>query len=232
MSESLVRYEPRGDVALLTLDDGKANAISHALIADLGAALDRAEREAKAVVLAGRPGRFSAGFDLRVMGSGPDAARALVAAGGELLLRLYLHPQPLVVACTGHALAAGALLVIVGDTRIGVAGAFKIGLNEVSNGMPVPIVVHELAHDRLDAREVFPAVVQAKLYDPEAAAAAGWLDRVVAPEALEAEALAEATRLAALPAHAYAFSKRSLRGRSVAYMRETMDANLREILGG
>ena len=107
MSE-LVQYALRDRVALITLDDGKANAVSPALITALDAALDRAEHEAGAVVLAGRPGRFSAGFDLAIMTGGFDAMRALVTAGAEVALRMFLFPRPLVAACTGHALARSA----------------------------------------------------------------------------------------------------------------------------
>src|SRR5512146_236246 len=138
----LVRYRLEGDkqIAVVEMDDGKANALSAEMIDALLAALTRAEGEAKAMVLAGRPERFCAGFDLRVMMSGPEQATALLKRGSELLLRLYDAKIPLVIACTGHALAGGALVVLTGDLRIGAQGPFKIGLNEVSIGMPVPVL--------------------------------------------------------------------------------------------
>ena len=127
MSADEVSYELDGSVAVIRIDDGKANAISHDLVDELHAALDRAEAEARAVVLVGREGRFSAGFHLPTMTAGTEEMQGLVTAGAELLLRLYLLPRPLVVACTGHALAAGALLLLAADVRIGAAGEFKIG---------------------------------------------------------------------------------------------------------
>lgn len=232
MTSDVVSFELRGTTAVIKLDDGKANALSPALLGALDGALDRAESEAKAVVLTGREGRFSAGFDLRVMMSGPQAARDLVVKGGEVLLRCYEFPKPLVIACTGHALAGGALLVATGDTRIGVTGDFKIGLNEVQKGMPVPILAHEFARDRLDPRELVASVLQAKIYDPASAKEAGWIDRVVAPEELEEAALAEATRLTGLPATAYALTKRSLRRQTIEHIRNTIETNLQEIAGG
>ena len=227
MSE-VVSFERRGDLALVRLDDGKANAMSMALIGELTAALDRASKEAKAVVLFGRPGRFSAGFDLKVMMSGPDAARALVMAGGELLMKLYEHPQPLVVAVTGHAIAGGVLMAATGDRRIGAAGDFKLGLNEVANGMPVPILAHELARDRLDPRALVESVLHARLWDPESAVRVGWLDRVVPLDELEARAIEEAEALAKLPQPAYGQTKRSLRRQTIRYVRESMAENLAE----
>ncbi len=227
MSE-VVSFELRGDLALVRLDDGKANAMSMALVAGVTAALERASKEAKAVVLFGRPGRFSAGFDLKVMMSGPDAARALVMAGGELLMKLYEHPQPLVVAVTGHAIAGGVLMAATGDRRIGALGDFKLGLNEVANGMPVPILAHELARDRLDPRALVESVLHARLWDPESAVRVGWLDRVVEAAELESAALEEAALLAKLPQPAYGQTKRSLRRQTIRYVRESMAANLAE----
>jgi enoyl-CoA hydratase len=231
MDGDILTYSEANGVATIAMDDGKANALSTSMLEQLHAALDRAEAGASAVVLAGRDGRFCAGFDLRAMMAGPDSARALVGAGGELLLRLYALPLPVVVACTGHALAGGALLVATGDTRIGAAGSFQIGLNEVQNGMPVPILAHELARDRLAPSEFVAAVVQARLYDPEGAVRAGWLDRVAPANDVVPQAQAEAARLSKLPRAAYGASKRSIRRRTIEYIRDTMQANLAELTG-
>ena len=103
MSET-VSYESNGDVALVRLDDGKANALSPAVLTALQEALDRAEDAGDAVVLTGRPGRFSAGFDLGVMREGcVDAGRDMVKSGAELALRTARFPAPVVIASTGHA---------------------------------------------------------------------------------------------------------------------------------
>ena len=147
-----VTYNVDGDVALIHFDDGKANALSMSAIDAIDAALTRAERETKAVVLAGRPGRFCAGFDLSVMNAGIEACRTLVRRGGELALRLYMFPQPVVIACTGHALAAGGVLLTAADHRVGATGEFKIGFNEVAIGLPLPIFLAELAEQRLSRR--------------------------------------------------------------------------------
>jgi len=166
-------YQLENKVAVIQMDDGKANALSKVMIDGLLAALARAESEASAIVLAGRAERFCAGFDLRVMMSSPQAATELLGAGSDLLLNLYGAKVPLVIACTGHALAGGALVVLTGDYRIGAAGAYKLGLNEVSIGMPVPVLAMELARDRLLPTELTHATLLAKIYDPEGARAAG-----------------------------------------------------------
>lgn len=219
MSESPIAYRREGTVAALRFDDGKANAISPAAIDGLNAALDRAEKEAEAVLLVGRPGRFSAGFDLATMRAGPDAMRSLVSAGAELLLRLYEAPIPIVMACSGHALAMGAVLLLGSDFRIGVAGDFKIGLNEVSIHMTLPIFAVEIARDRLTPGHFQRSVIQAEIYEPEGAVDAGYLDRVVPAERLDEEAMAEAERLAKLPRRAFSETKLRVRGATIERIR-------------
>lgn len=226
MSNEMVAYALADRVATLTLDDGKANALSPATIAALHRALDRAEREAAAVLLVGRPGRFSGGFDLSVMTGAPEGLRGLVKAGAELLLRLYLYPRPIVAACTGHAIAAGALLLLASDLRIGARGPFKIGLNEVAIQLTLPVFAMELARDRLTARWFTAAVTQAHIFDPHGAYEAGYLDQLAAPEALLETARAQAQRLAALPHPAFGETKRRERGTTVERIRATLDEDI------
>ncbi len=228
MADSPVTVELLDGVALVRLDDGKANALGLAALEGLEAALEQAERDAKATVLIGREGRFCAGFDLKQMMSGPEAARALVLRGAETFLRLYAHPQPLIIACSGHALAGGSLVVLTGDLRLGVPGPFRIGLNELAIGMPLPILAHELAHDRLDPRFFIEATLGAGQFSPERAVEVGYLDRLVEPTRLLDTALEEASRLASLSGPAYALSKRSIRRRTIAYIRDTIEDNLKE----
>lgn len=222
-ANELVRYELRDSVAVVHFDDGKANALSPDAIASLGNALDRAEKdEAKALALFGRPDRFSAGFDLSVMGQGGNAMIDLVRSGAELGLRLFQFPCPVVAGCTGHALAMGALLLLCSDERIGADGDFKIGLNEVAIGLTLPVFGIELAKARLSRRHLTRAVAEAEIYTPTASVDAGWLDRVVPPERLDDAVLAEATRLTGLDMNAHQLTKRSLRADTVTAIRASL----------
>jgi enoyl-CoA hydratase len=230
MPSEKLRYELRDDVALITLDDGKANAFNHEMIDLVSAALARAESEARAVVIAGREKRFSAGFDLNVMTSGFDAARALVTAGAELMLRVYTFPRPTIIACTGHALAAGAVLLLAGDWRIGARGDYRIGLNEVAIRLTLPIFALELARDRLSKRHFSAAVTQARIFDPEGARDAGFLDAVEAPEALLAAALGRARELAALPDPAFPDTKARERAVTVNLIRTTLADDMAKLM--
>lgn len=223
-------YTLEDATAVLRLDDGKANALSMAMIDALLSGLARAEQEASAVVLVGRPERFCAGFDLRVMMSGPAGAQALLRRGSELFMKLYGSKLPVVMACTGHALAGGALLLLTGDVRVGAAGAYRIGLNEVSIGMPVPVLGLSLARDRLLSTELSHATLMALNYAPEEAARAGYLDTVVAPGEVLAFAKAEAARLGALSRAAFQATKLRLRGKTIAQVYATLEEDLRTLL--
>lgn len=225
MSTQILNYSVENDIAMLAMDDGKANALGHAMIGEINAALDRAQNEAKAVLISGRDKRFCAGFDLEVMASGPDNVRKLVGAGAELLMRIYEYPLPVVIACTGHALAAGGLLLLAGDVRVGAEGAFKIGLPEVAIGMTLPIFGLELARDRLARNRFTEAVTQARVYGPAEAAAIGYLDEAVPAAALMETARARAAALAALPQPAFSGTKRKERAVTIAHIRATLAAD-------
>ena len=226
----MLTYTLEQSVAVVRMDDGKANALSVEMIEALLGALSRAEGEASAMVLAGRADKFCAGFDLRVMMSGPDNARALLQQGSALLLRLYGATVPLVIACTGHALAGGALVVLTGDHRIGAAGAFRIGLNEVTIGLPVPVLAMELARDRLAPAELTRATLLAQIYAPDEAARAGYLDAVVPPDQVVPQAIEAAAKLGALAKSAFRATKTRLRGATIEHITRTLESDLKTLM--
>jgi len=198
-------------VAVVHLDDGKVNVVSHRVIELLHGALDRSLQEASAVAIIGREGKLSAGFDLTEMTAGIERTQALVGSGGKLLMRVYGHPQPVVIGVTGHALAAGALLTLACDTRIGGDGPAKIGLNETAIGMGLPHYAVELAQARLAPAHLTRSAVQAEIYDPAGAVEAGYLDRVVPAADVERITIDEARRLGQLRTGAYSHTKLALR---------------------
>lgn len=222
-----VSYELRDRVAIITIDDGKANVITHGIAAALRESLERAKGEAGAVVLAGRPGRFSAGFDLSVMTSGTESARGLLGAGAEVSIAINEFPRPVVIAATGHALAMGAILLLAADVRIGAEGSYKIGLNEVAIGMPVPRFTVELARGCIAVGALNAALNLATVYDPHGAVAAGFLDRVVADDEVVDTAVATAAELAGrLNAKAFAETRSFVRGAAVERVRAGLAVDL------
>lgn len=227
---ALLTYELDGAVAVITLDDGKANAISHAMADAIDAALDRAEADqARAVVIAGRPGRFCAGFHLPTMQESVESARDLLRVGGDLAVRLFLFPAPVVLAVTGHALAMGAIFLMATDVRVGAAGDFKLGMNEVRIGMPVPKFATELADDRLSRRHLDAAINLATVYDPAGAVDAGFLDLTVEPDSVVSEATARARALAEdLHATPFAMTRTNRRGDVAQRIRAGLAADVEQ----
>ena len=205
-----------GPVAVLKLDDGKANAFSFDFIERFNRALDRAIDEAQAVAIIGRPGLLSGGFDLGVIKSGDEAEiTRLVTAGARLMMRLYGHPQPLVVGATGHAVALGAFMLLCADYRVGISGDFKIGLNETAIGLTLPAFGIALAEERLSKRKLTQATIGAVLYDPEDACDTGFLDEVTNIDSLHETVVEHARAMAKLDGPAFAGSKRMLRGATI-----------------
>jgi enoyl-CoA hydratase len=157
--------------------------------------------------------------------------RNLVQGGAELMLRLYDFDLPTVAACTGHALAAGALLLLTADVRISGDGPAKIGLNEVAIGMALPIFAVELARDRLTKKTFTQATMGARVFSPEEAAVAGYVDRVVPAASLLDEALAEAHALATLSTGAYALTKHAARSATIEHIRATLVDDMAKLTG-
>ncbi len=200
---NLVSYELNGKVAVITIQNGKVNALSHEVFGQLNAALDQAEQDKAVVVLTGQPGIFSAGYDLKVMNESPEAAGALVKVGSTFAKRLLSFPTPVVSVCTGHAVAKGAFILLSSDLRIGVEGPFKIGLNEVAIGMIMHHAGIEIARNRLLPQYFQRSVINAEMFSPEDAVKAGFLDIVVPAEELKARAIEEATKLTQLDMRAH-----------------------------
>lgn len=199
----LVNYQLNDGVATITITNGKANALSHEVFAALNEALDQAEQDRAVVILTGQPGIFSGGYDLKEMQKGQHEAEALVKVGSTFSRRLAAFPLPIIGACSGHAIAKGAFLLLSVDYRVGVAGSFKLGLNEVKIGMTMHHAGIEIARHRLAPAHFYRSVITAEIYGPEDAVVAGFLDEVVAPEQLMARAneLAQQFRKLNMRAH-------------------------------
>ena len=185
MSTSPVTMSMRGPVALVVVDDGADNTIDLGLTEALLGALTEAQEQAEAIVVAGRPGCYSAGMDQEALRSGGEAASDLLHAGTELILRIVECPRPTVMACTGMCLEAAAVSMLCFDVRVGAAGDFQIGMDFVSRGVAVPDLAVELARSRLSPRHMAMACNTAHLYSPDEAVKAGFLDYVTAGDVVE-----------------------------------------------
>jgi len=220
-----VSYRLHDAVADITMDDGKVNVLSLAMLTELDAALDRAAADRAVVVLTGRDGVFSAGFDLPVLRAGGPEAAQMLRAGFDLAARLLAFPTPVLVACPGHAVAMGAFLVLSGDYRIGASGPYKITANEVAIGITMPLAAVEICRQRLTPAAFNRAVVIADVFAPEDALMAGFLDRVVPAAELTDAAAAVAAQLSGLDLGAHAATKLRARRQAGIALREAIDAD-------
>jgi enoyl-CoA hydratase len=222
----LVTYELDDGVATITMDDGKVNVFSVPMLRALHAAFDRAVSDGAVVVLTGRENYFSAGFDLKVLAGGRPQVIDILTLGATLAERVLRFPTPVVVACTGHAYPAGAFLLLAADLRIGAAGPFRIGLNEVRIGMTLPWFAIEMARQRLSPAAFDRTVVNATMFSPDEALTAGFLDQVVAPDRVRAASREGALDLADLDFVAHAATKLRARAGALTAVRSAIEREL------
>ncbi|MBL4834738.1 MAG: crotonase/enoyl-CoA hydratase family protein [Pseudomonas sp.] len=202
MSASL-QFELSDGLAQITLDDGKVNALSETMLEALLAAMAEAAAADAALLIAGRTGCFSGGYDRKLIDAGGPACDAMRAAGDRLTLAMLDYPAPLVIASTGHAMAKAAFMLLLADYRVGPAGQWRVALNEVAIGMTMPRAAMAIARDRLNLQWLSRCVLQAEGLNPEQAQAAGFYDGLQLPDQVLSEARQQVQRLAALPRKAY-----------------------------
>ena len=230
--DTLVTYERDGALATIAMDDGKVNALSLPMLRQLDAAFDRAQADHAVVVLTGRDGVFSAGFDLPALRAGGPEAEAMLFAGFELAERILSFSTPVLIGCTGHAVAMGVFLLLSADYRVGVSGPYRITANEVAIGLTMPHAAVEICRQRLTPAHFNRAVVLAEVYAPVDAVDAGFLDRVVTPSELGDVVRTSAVALAGLDMAAHAATKQRARSQSLTLVRAAIEADEVELRRG
>ena len=204
----LATLESNGDVSIITLDDGKVNVFSPDMIEQLNIILDKVPEDKGSILIQGKEGMFSAGFDLKVMQGGDTEAMSKMAAGGfKLLARVYSFPRPVVVACSGHAIALGAFLLCCADYRVGAKGEYIVQANEVRNNMSIPTPILEISKSRISKAHWYRAILNAESYNIEDSIEAGYLDEVVEATNLSNRAMDVANDLATLDHPHYKMTK-------------------------
>jgi enoyl-CoA hydratase len=229
----IVSYRLEDSIATISMDDGKVNVLSPDMLGEIGEALDRAERAEAVVVLAGREGVFSGGFDLATLRAGGAEAGRMVRGGFELAKRILAFPRPVLLVCSGHAVAMGTFLLLSGDYRIGVEGPYRITANEVAIGMTLPRAAIEICRYRLTPALFNRALLLAEVFAPPEAVTAGFLDRVVPASAVDDAVVEVSTHIVSLDARAHAASKLRARGElleTLGRLIESDDVGLRSML--
>lgn len=222
----LLDYDLTDGIATITLDDGKANAMSLKMLQALNAALDRAEADNAIVVLGGRAGMFCGGFDLAVFKRAAQEQLEMLQAGARMTARLLAFPAPVVVACSGHAIAMGVFLVLCGDVRVGVDQGATIQVNEVQIGLTLPRFAIEVCRQRLAPAHFNLATLTARRYSGEQAVAAGFLDLVVEPALLAHNAREQAVGLQKLHRDSFTATKLRLRQPTLVALQTGIDQDI------
>jgi len=225
---TLVSYDLNNDVATLRMDDGKANVMSIAMLSALNEALDRAEQEAKVVVLYGRAGSFSGGFDLAVFKRGGPDVQTMLEAGMRLCARLVNYPLPVIAACTGHAVALGAFLLLSCDLRVGVDVGARFQISEVRIGMVLPRLTLELCRRKLAPAQMHAATTLGIAFTPASALAAGFVDELVPAYAMQEAVQRHCADLLTLNSKAFAMNKRRINAQCVERMAAAIEADIAE----
>ena len=227
--EQLLSYDFTDGVARITMDDGKVNALSPAMFAQLNAAFDRAAADEAVVMFRGRQGVFSAGFDLKVLSAGGSDAETMVRAGFELAARLLDFSMPVLTVAPGHVIAMGAFLMMASDYRLGVSGPFRITCNEVKLGLTMPRAAIELCRPRLTPAPFYRAMTLSEVFSPEEAVAAGFLDRTVPPAQLNETAGDIVAALKELDLDAYRQTKQRVRGSISQAVKDAIESDARAL---
>ena len=211
------------------MDDGKVNALSPAMFAQLNAAFDRAAADEAVVMFRGRQGVFSGGFDLKVLTAGGSEAHTMVRAGFELAARLLDFPMPVLTVAPGHVIAMGVFLMMASDYRLGISGPYRITCNEVKLGLTMPRAAIELCRPRLTPAPFYRAMTLSEVFSPQEAVAAGFLDRTVPPARLDETASAIVATLKELDLDAYRQTKQRVRGSVSPAVKAAIESDSRSL---
>ena len=218
-------------IATITLDDGKANAFSF----DMMVAINNAWTKQKPMPMSfitGRNGVMCAGFDLKVRKMMPIKCRKWSAMAAELLVRIFSSKKPVIIASTGHGIAAGGLLMLSADYRIGVDNESRYGLNESAIGMVLPPFGHDLAVFKINNKYLDRCFAGAELIDPQTAVEASFLDEAVASDKLLHRALEKAAEMQKLDGRAFAGNKKLVRGAITEKMTTDLESGRGLQVGG
>lgn len=213
----MVEIEMRDGVAILSLQHGKVNALDLELLEHIVAELDGiAASNAGAVVLTGAGNSFSAGVDLfRLLDGGQDYLDRFLPELTRALVKLFTFPKPVVAAINGHAIAGGCILAAACDYRVMARGSGRIGVSELTVGVPFPLIALEILRDVMPDRHTQEVIYSGTTYPVELARERGLVDELAASNQLMARALEVATRFAGIPSETFRLTKEQLRGHAM-----------------
>ena len=210
MTEKLATLSQEDNISIITLDDGKVNAFSYDMLAQVHSLLDEIPQKTGALVIKGRDGIFSGGFDLKTLATG-DLVKItnMVELGYNLLLKIYSFDRPVVAAVSGHAIALGLFIACSADYRIAIDGKYVCHANEVRNNMDIPTQIMEIIRARVNKKYFYSAVYHSDAYSVQDSIEVGYIDEVVSEDQFMKRVMEKAKELATLPHPFYANTKKT-----------------------
>ena len=210
MADPIATLSQEGDISIIKLDDGKANAFSYDMLSQVNELLAKVPRDSGALVITGREGLFSGGFDLKTFATGDmEKITKMVQLGYRLLLELFSFDRPIVAAVSGHSIALGLFVTCSADYRIAIDGKYVCQANEVRNNMDIPTQIMEILKARVNKKYFYPAVYHSDAFSVQNSIEVGYIDEVVPEDQFMARVIEKAKELATLPHPFYANTKKT-----------------------
>ncbi len=210
MTDPIATLTQDNDISIIKLDDGKANAFSYDMLTQVNELLAKVPRDSGALVITGRDGLFSGGFDLKTLAAGDmEKITKMVHLGYRLLLELYSFDRPIIAAVSGHSIALGLFVTCSADYRIAIDGKYICQANEVRNNMDIPTQIMEILKARVNKNYFYPAVFHSDAYSVQDSIEVGFIDEVVPQTEFMDRVMEKAKELATLPHPFYANTKKS-----------------------
>ena len=210
MADSIATLSKENDISIIKLDDGKANAFSYDMLSQVNELLTKVPRDSGALVITGREGLFSGGFDLKTLATGDmEKITKMVQLGYRLLLELFAFDRPIVAAVSGHSIALGLFVTCSADYRIAIDGKYVCQANEVRNNMDIPTQIMEIIKARVNKKYFYSAVYHSDAYSVQESIEVGYIDEVVSEDQFMQRVMEKAKELATLPHPFYANTKKT-----------------------
>lgn len=190
-----------GNVLELRINRPPANALNHAVLKALIDAIQQGEQEARAIVLSGRPGMFSAGLDVpALLKLDKEETRGFLTSLFSLMEIVARCKVPIACAMTGHSPAGGTVIAIFADYRVMCRGKYRAGLNEVQVGLAVPETIQRAMMRLTGPRKGAQLMTAGQLLLAEEAYEVGLVDQLAdSPEAVVEDAVQWCQALLKLP---------------------------------
>ena len=210
MTDPIATLSKENDISIIKLDDGKANAFSYDMLSQVNELLKKVPRDSGALVITGREGLFSGGFDLKTLATGDmEKITKMVQLGYRLLLELFSFDRPIVAAVSGHSIALGLFVTCSADYRIAIDGKYVCQANEVRNNMDIPTQIMEIIRARVNKKYFYSAVYHSDAYSVQDSIEVGYIDEIVSKDQFMKRVMEKAKELATLPHPFYANTKKT-----------------------